>query len=119
LDARPSVLRFGEGFSRLRSALAKAEASLAIIACANARHFGGHVDGVHFLPLDETLPNHKLGELFAAYLPADLTHEHYPNLIDEGATIPTIANRALLVAYTWPEASPPLQEGRQVHRCVL
>ena len=64
-------------------------------------------DGVHFLPLDqESLPNHKLGELFAAYLPADLTHEHYPNLIDEGATVPTIANRALLVAYTWPENSP-------------
>jgi TRAP-type uncharacterized transport system substrate-binding protein len=64
-------------------------------------------DGVHFLPLDqESLPNHKLGELFAAYLPADLTHEHYPSLIAEGATVPTIANRALLVAYTWPENSP-------------
>src|SRR5438067_3894820 len=64
-------------------------------------------DGVHFLPLDqESLPNHKLGELFANYLPADLTHEHYPNLIAEGTTVPTIANRALLVAYTWPEDSP-------------
>src|SRR5438874_3086108 len=64
-------------------------------------------DGVHFLPLDqESLPNHKLGELFATYLPADLTHEHYPNLIAEGTTVPTIANRALLVAYTWPENSP-------------
>jgi TRAP-type uncharacterized transport system substrate-binding protein len=64
-------------------------------------------DGVHFLPLDQkSLPNHKLGELFAAYLPADLTHEHYPNLIPEGATVPTIANRALLVAYAWPENSP-------------
>jgi uncharacterized protein len=64
-------------------------------------------DGVHFLPLDqETLPNHDLGELFANYLPADLTHDHYPNLIAEGTTVPTIANRALLVAYTWPENSP-------------
>ena len=64
-------------------------------------------DGVHFLPLDqESLPNHKLGELFATYLPADLTHEHYPNLIADGTTVPTIANRALLVAYTWPENSP-------------
>ena len=60
-------------------------------------------DGVHFLPLDqESLRNHKLGELFANYLPADL----YPNLIAEGTTVPTIANRALLVAYTWPEDSP-------------
>jgi TRAP-type uncharacterized transport system substrate-binding protein len=64
-------------------------------------------DGVHFLPLDqESLPNHQLGDLFASYLPADLTHEHYPNLIAEGTTVPTIANRALLVAYTWPQNSP-------------
>ena len=64
-------------------------------------------DGVHFLPLDqESLPNNKLDELFANYLPADLTHEHYPNLIAEGTTVPTIANRALLVAYAWPEDSP-------------
>jgi TRAP-type uncharacterized transport system substrate-binding protein len=64
-------------------------------------------DGVHFLPLDqESLPDHKLSGLFASYLPADLTHEHYPNLIAEGTTVPTIANRALLVAYAWPEDSP-------------
>jgi uncharacterized protein len=64
-------------------------------------------DGVHFLPLDqESLPNRDLKELFASYLPADLTHENYPNLIPEGTTVPTIANRALLVAYTWPENSP-------------
>jgi TRAP-type uncharacterized transport system substrate-binding protein len=64
-------------------------------------------DGVHFLPLDqESLPNHKLDELLATYLPADLTHEHYPNLIAEGTTVPTVANRALLVAYTWPQNSP-------------
>jgi TRAP-type uncharacterized transport system substrate-binding protein len=64
-------------------------------------------DGVHFLPLDqESLPKHELHDLFANYLPAELTHEHYPNLVPEGTTVPTIANRALLVAYTWPENSP-------------
>src|SRR5215475_11695920 len=64
-------------------------------------------DGVHFLPLDqESMPNVKLDELFANYLPADLTHDHYPSLIAEGTTVPTIANRALLVGYTWPEDSP-------------
>ena len=63
-------------------------------------------DGVHFLPLDqETLPSHDLRELFANYLPADLTHDLYPNLIPVGTTVPTIANRALLVAYNWPENS--------------
>jgi uncharacterized protein len=64
-------------------------------------------DGVHLLPLDrESLQNHDLRELFASYLPAEMTHENYPNLIAEGTTVPTIANRALLVAYTWPENSP-------------
>jgi TRAP-type uncharacterized transport system substrate-binding protein len=64
-------------------------------------------DGVHFLPLDQqSLPNHDLHELFSHYLPAELTHQLYPKLIAEGDSVPTIANRALLVAYTWPEDSP-------------
>jgi uncharacterized protein len=63
-------------------------------------------DGVHFLPLDqESLPRHELNDLFATYLPAEITHENYPNLVAEGTTVPTIANRALLVSYTWPENS--------------
>jgi uncharacterized protein len=63
-------------------------------------------DGLHFLPLDqESLPKHELHDLFANYLPAEITHELYPNLVAEGTTVPTIANRALLVAYTWPENS--------------
>src|SRR3954452_675848 len=64
-------------------------------------------DGVHFLPLDqESLQNHDLRDLFANYLPAEITHQNYPNLIAEGTSVPTIANRALLVAYAWPENSP-------------
>jgi TRAP-type uncharacterized transport system substrate-binding protein len=63
-------------------------------------------DGVHFLPLaQESLPKHDLHDLFANYLPAEITHELYPNLVAEGTTVPTIANRALLVAYNWPENS--------------
>ena len=63
-------------------------------------------DGVHFLALDqESLPRHDLNPLLAEYLPAEITHELYPNLVPEGVTVPTIANRALLVAYAWPENS--------------
>jgi uncharacterized protein len=63
-------------------------------------------DGVHFLALDpESLPQHDLHDLFANYLPAEITHDLYPNLVAEGTTVPTIANRALLVAYAWPENS--------------
>jgi uncharacterized protein len=64
-------------------------------------------DGVHFLPLDRhSLPGYDLRQIFADYLPADLTHEHYPALIPQGTVVPTIANRALLAAYAWPEDSP-------------
>src|SRR6202000_446563 len=34
-----------------------------------------------------------------------ITHALYPNLVAEGAAVPTIANRALLVSYAWPENS--------------
>ncbi len=63
-------------------------------------------DGVHFLPLDpESLSGRDLHDLFANYLPAEITHEFYPNLVPEGTTVPTIASRALLVTYAWPENS--------------
>jgi TRAP-type uncharacterized transport system substrate-binding protein len=64
-------------------------------------------DGLHFLALDqESQSKRDLRDLFSNYLPAQLTPQMYPNLIPEGTTVPTIANRALLVAYTWPENSP-------------
>jgi TRAP-type uncharacterized transport system substrate-binding protein len=63
-------------------------------------------DGVHFLPLDqESLPGHDFSQVLSNYLPTEITHQQYPNLIPEGTSVPTIANRALLVAYGWPEGS--------------
>jgi len=63
-------------------------------------------DGVHLLGLDErSLPNHDLAPIFDSYVPTRLTHEQYPALIPEGASTPTVANRALLVVYNWPENS--------------
>jgi len=62
---------------------------------------------VHFLALDQgQLPSHDLKPIFDYYLPAELTHEMYPALIPQGARVPTIANRALLAAYSWPDNSP-------------
>jgi TRAP-type uncharacterized transport system substrate-binding protein len=67
-------------------------------------------DGVHFLPLDErSLPDHDLSPVFDNYLRARLTHEQYPALIAKGASVPVVANRALLVTYNWPEGSPRYQ----------
>ena len=64
-------------------------------------------DGVHFLALDPAqLPSYDLKAIFDYYLPAELTHEMYPALIPQGTTVPTVANRALLASYNWPENSP-------------
>jgi uncharacterized protein len=61
-------------------------------------------DGVHLLPMDQqTIAGFDLTPLLTEYLPAQLTSKIYPNLIPEGSAVPTLANRALLVAYVWPE----------------
>jgi uncharacterized protein len=64
-------------------------------------------DGLHLLAVDDaSMPGYNLAPVFAEYLPAELTHDVYPNLIPEGAPVQTIVNRALLVTYAWPENSP-------------
>jgi TRAP-type uncharacterized transport system substrate-binding protein len=63
-------------------------------------------DGVHFLAFDEsTMPGVAGKDIFNEYLPTELTHDQYPALIPEGTSVPTLGNRALLVAYAWPEGS--------------
>lgn len=63
-------------------------------------------DGVRFLALTEQdLPGADRDKLYKRYLPADLTHEHYPELIQEGQTVPTIATRTVLAVYNWDEGS--------------
>jgi TRAP transporter TAXI family solute receptor len=63
-------------------------------------------DGVRLLGLAETdLPAAVRDKLFARYLPADLTPEHYPELIAKGTTVPTIATRTALAVYNWDEGT--------------
>lgn len=68
-------------------------------------------DGVHFLQLDDaSMPGYDLAPVFAEYLPGELTHEMYPNLVPEDAPVQTVVNRALLVTYAWPEGSTQYQK---------
>lgn len=63
-------------------------------------------DGVHFISIsDADLPSWAQEKLYGRYLPADLTHAHYPELVPEGTTVPTIASRTALAVYNWPEGS--------------
>jgi TRAP-type uncharacterized transport system substrate-binding protein len=63
-------------------------------------------DGFHFVPVSEaTLPGRNLPAVLEDYLPAELTADAYPNLVPPGEPVPTLANRALLAVYSWPEDS--------------
>jgi uncharacterized protein len=63
-------------------------------------------DGFHFVPISEaSLPDKPMDAVLEDYLPAELTAELYPNLVEPGKPVPTIANRTLLAAYNWPEDS--------------
>jgi uncharacterized protein len=64
----------------------------------------GAESGLHFLPIDEaSVGDRDLGPILDDTLPAELTHEMYPNLIGEGEVVPTVASRVLLVIYNWDE----------------
>jgi uncharacterized protein len=73
-------------------------------------------DGYHFVPISEaSLPDRPMDAVLEDYLPAELTAELYPNLVEAGKPVPTIANRTLLAAYGWPEDS---ERYRRVARFV-
>ena len=68
-------------------------------------------EGWHFVPLSESnLSQGKFSRLMGAYLPAQLKHEHYPNLIAQGETISTVASGIMLAVYNWPEGSERYQK---------
>ena len=46
----------------------------------------------------------------AAYLPSELTPDIYPNLIDAGDPVETVAVSAVLAAYNWPADHPRRQK---------
>jgi uncharacterized protein len=65
--------------------------------------------GLHFLPVP------FVKDVVTEYLPSSLTHDDYPNLIPRDQTIPTIADRVVLIGYNWPRDSDRF---RRVQRFV-
>lgn len=62
-------------------------------------------DNLHFVPADfYTKSNREVPFVLLLrrlYVPALLRHEHYPQLIAEGQSVPTVANGVVLAAYNW------------------
>jgi hypothetical protein len=40
------------------------------------------------------------------YLPSEITHEDYPNIVAKGDKIETIATTTVLVSFNWPKGTP-------------
>jgi TRAP transporter TAXI family solute receptor len=58
-----------------------------------------HADGLAFLPIPYN------SALSTDFLPAELTHADYPDMIPEGQSIKTVADSAVLIAYNWAKDS--------------
>jgi TRAP transporter TAXI family solute receptor len=66
-------------------------------------------DNLHLVPVEYAKP------LQADYLPAVLTSDDYPNLIEKGQQVDTIAAPAVLAAYNW---APNTDRYRRLHHFV-
>lgn len=64
---------------------------------------------LHILPIPYSR------EVQSVYLPSKFTHEDYPNLIEKGKTIPTIAAGNVLAVFNWPKGT---ERYRKVARFV-
>jgi uncharacterized protein len=56
-----------------------------------------HADGLAFLPIPYN------SAVSTDFVPAELTHEDYPDMIPQGQSIKTVADCAVLIAYNWPK----------------
>jgi uncharacterized protein len=54
-------------------------------------------DGFKFIPIPYSKP------LTTDFLPTELTHDDYPDMIPAGQSVETIADNAILIAYNWPK----------------
>jgi TRAP transporter TAXI family solute receptor len=66
-------------------------------------------DGYRLLPVPFA------AALQSDYLPTALTHEDYPQLIERGQTLETVAVSAVLIAYNWPKGT---ERYRRIERFV-
>jgi hypothetical protein len=55
--------------------------------------------GIHFIPVPFS------SEIATEYLPTDLTHDDYPDLIPAGQSVETIADEVILIGFNWAKNS--------------
>lgn len=71
-------------------------------------------DGLHFIPatffFDSSEKTPLVNVLEHFYFPSYLSHEHYPNLIEKGSKVPTVANGVMLAVYNWDQSKSSVRK---------
>jgi uncharacterized protein len=110
IDIQPVYLDTDAAFEALRAGEIAAMARMGGAPQADYDKITA-ADGWHFVPLSESnLSQGKFSRLMSAYLPAQLRHDHYPQLIGQNETISTVASGIMLAVYNWPEGSERYQK---------
>jgi TRAP-type uncharacterized transport system substrate-binding protein len=80
-------------------------AATAYVAGKSAKQISNlkFTQGMHFIPVP--FPQ----ELADDYLPTDLTHEDYPDLVPAGESVQTIADQVVLIGYNWAKNTDRFQ----------
>lgn len=118
LITRAKYTTFSDGVALEKLKAGEIDA-VAILAGAPSKLIQGlqKSDGLHLVPVTfyeksvYDVPFKDTLEHF--YLPASLKHEHYPDLVPEGKTVPSVSAGTVLAVYNW---APGSERHRRVKR---
>jgi uncharacterized protein len=100
IDVQQVSMSQAEAFEKVKSGEIAATATVAGKPVRSLLKLSRN-DGLHFVQIPYTK---ELNQLNGDYLPATLTHEDYPELVESGE-VNTVAVGAVLIAYNWPKTN--------------
>jgi uncharacterized protein len=100
IDVQEVSMSQSEAFEKVKSGEIAATASIAGKPVRSMLKLSRN-DGLHFVRIPYTK---ELNQLNGDFLPATLTHDDYPELVESGE-VETVAVGAVLIAYNWPKTN--------------
>jgi len=106
IDVEPSYDSLEGSVAKLRSGEIAATTRLAGAPVPGFVSLVKEEDDFHFIPLSpETLQPGQYEQLLEVFLPAQLSHDPYPDLVSRDEPVQTVASGAVLAVYNWSEGS--------------
>jgi uncharacterized protein len=100
IDVQQVSMSQAEAFEKVKSGEIAATATVAGKPVRSVLKLSRN-DGLHFVQIPYTK---ELNQLNGDYLPATLSHDDYPELVESGE-VNTVAVGAVLIAYNWPKTN--------------